>query len=104
MGALLFSRVVSWCLKHYHDLSIAALTGFMLGALRAVWPFWVYETAPHPLKPDQGMVLVPMDMVMPDVTSWVFLLAVVCAVGGFLVVIAMEYVAGVYQTRKGRNA
>lgn len=94
LGAILFSRVVSWCLKNYHDLSIATLTGFMLGALRAVWPFWIYETAPHPFKIGHGSILVPMDMTLPDPSSQLFLQSICFVVGGFLLVIAMEFVAG----------
>ena len=39
IGAALFSRIISWLLTHYHNSTIALLTGFMIGALRSVWPF-----------------------------------------------------------------
>lgn len=38
-GAITFSRAISWALKNYHDLTVSILVGFMLGALRSVWPF-----------------------------------------------------------------
>lgn len=38
-GALLFSRVISWLFRKMPDGTVAALAGFMFGALRAVWPF-----------------------------------------------------------------
>ncbi len=93
LGAVLFSRVVSWCLKRYHDLSIAALTGFMLGALRAVWPFWIYRKAEHPFKINHGDVLVPTDMVLPDPSSDLFFHAMLFVLAGFVLVILMEAVA-----------
>ena len=38
-GLLTFSHVLSWMLKHYRNISIAFLTGLMLGALGKVWPW-----------------------------------------------------------------
>lgn len=37
VGIVGFSRVLSFLLKHYEQLTIAALTGFMIGSLRTVW-------------------------------------------------------------------
>ena len=39
LGLALFSRVLSWLFARHHDLAIAALTGFMLGSLRKIWPW-----------------------------------------------------------------
>lgn len=39
LGITSFARLLSWTLHHYHMQTLAALTGLMLGALRAVWPF-----------------------------------------------------------------
>ncbi len=38
-GLLSFSRLVSWLLRHYHDLTVALLAGFMLGSLNKIWPW-----------------------------------------------------------------
>jgi putative membrane protein len=38
-----FSNFLRWLLDHLHDLTIAALLGFMIGALRKVWPWKEYE-------------------------------------------------------------
>lgn len=38
-GLLAFSSVLRWLLRHYHDLTVAALLGFMIGALREIWPW-----------------------------------------------------------------
>lgn len=38
-GILSFSHVLNWLLKKYHDIAIALLTGFMVGALNKVWPW-----------------------------------------------------------------
>lgn len=38
-GLKLFSRVLNWMFKHYKDLTLALLTGFMIGALNKIWPW-----------------------------------------------------------------
>jgi putative membrane protein len=39
VGLLSFSHVLNWMLKRYHNLTIALLTGFMVGSLNKVWPW-----------------------------------------------------------------
>lgn len=39
VGIAAFSRVLSWLLRHQHDLTMAALIGLMCGSLRKIWPF-----------------------------------------------------------------
>ncbi len=39
VGITTFSRVLSWLFKHYHDVVVALLIGFLLGSLRKVWPW-----------------------------------------------------------------
>jgi putative membrane protein len=39
-----FSKLLDWLLEHYHDATMAALTGLMAGALRALWPWLNEET------------------------------------------------------------
>lgn len=43
-GLALFSRVISFFLRTYHDITIALLCGFMIGSLRTVWP-WKEEAS-----------------------------------------------------------
>ena len=39
IGLALFAKLLSWLFRHYHDLTVGLLTGFMLGSLRKVWPW-----------------------------------------------------------------
>jgi putative membrane protein len=39
VGLLSFVRVLRWLLHHHHDLTVAALIGLVIGALRKVWPW-----------------------------------------------------------------
>lgn len=38
-GIISFSHLLSWLLKHWHDLTVAVLMGFMVGSLNKVWPW-----------------------------------------------------------------
>lgn len=39
LGLMSFSRVLSWMLQHVRDVTLAFLTGVMLGSLGKVWPW-----------------------------------------------------------------
>lgn len=39
VGILSFSHVLNWMLKNYHNVTVALLTGFMVGSLNKVWPW-----------------------------------------------------------------
>lgn len=39
LGLLLFSHLLSWLLHHFHSLTLAVLTGFLVGSLNIVWPW-----------------------------------------------------------------
>ena len=39
IGLLSFSKVLKWLFKHYHNLTLAILTGFVLGSLNKIWPW-----------------------------------------------------------------
>ena len=39
IGLLSFSHFLKWLFKHYHNLTLAILTGFIFGSLNKVWPW-----------------------------------------------------------------
>lgn len=39
IGILSFSHVLKWLFKHYHNITLAFLTGFILGSLNKIWPW-----------------------------------------------------------------
>ncbi len=67
VGAILFSRVISWLLANYHQITLSLLTGFLAGSLRVVWP---YQSIPT----DVGQIL----------------LSTILIIGGFTLVFVME--------------
>ncbi|MBO4350019.1 MAG: DUF368 domain-containing protein [Proteobacteria bacterium] len=38
-GVAIFSRVFTWLIKHYRNMTLAAIIGILLGCSRAIWPF-----------------------------------------------------------------
>lgn len=93
VGALLFSRVVVWLLRRYHDLTIALLTGFMIGALQSVWPFWSYAYQLLPLKLEKGAQLVVLEPLLPSLASPLFWVALLICLLGFSAVFIVEFLA-----------
>ncbi|NNK69866.1 MAG: DUF368 domain-containing protein [Flavobacteriaceae bacterium] len=39
IGLKTFSRILNWMFKHYKNLTLAILTGFMIGSLNKIWPW-----------------------------------------------------------------
>jgi len=44
VGLLSFSKLLKWLFKTYHQLTLAVLTGFMIGSLNKIWPWKVALT------------------------------------------------------------
>jgi putative membrane protein len=91
LGAICFARLVSALLKNFPDLSIAFLSGFMIGAIRSVWPFWTYAYALIPTKIEKGPQLILQELIWPSFLSPSFFGACLCAVGGFGMVYLLEF-------------
>ena len=43
-GIIAFSHLLSWLLKNYHGMTVALLTGFMVGSLNKIWPWKIIDT------------------------------------------------------------
>ncbi len=90
-GLLAFSRFIHWLLGRHHDMTIALLTGLMLGSLRKVWPW--KETLKSRVEAYGNIAPVTQVNVFPshwnnEVTLALFLIAV-----GFLVVLFLNRLA-----------
>ena len=44
VGLLSFSKLLKWLFEKYHELTLALLTGFMIGSLNKIWPWKVALT------------------------------------------------------------
>lgn len=64
IGMVLFARVLSWTFKHFHDLTLALLTGFLIGSLNKIWP---WQQVLSTLTKDDGEVtVISSKSVLPD--------------------------------------
>jgi putative membrane protein len=84
LGSLIFSRGISWLLNCFPDATLALLSGFVIGAIRSVWPFWSYEYMLVPLKISKGPQLIPLDPFFPPLNSietWVVIFSSMSAFG-----------------------
>lgn len=92
-GALIFSRIINWFLKKFPQTTFALLTGFMIGALKTVWPYWSYTYVLHPFKPEKGDVLSLLKPILPNFHTSLFWESIFSALSGFAIVLLMEYAA-----------
>lgn len=95
-GALVFCRFLSWLLKHYEQSALAFLTGTMLGAVKAVWPFWIYEHNHH----EKGIQLVPQDFYVPEWHSALLWKVIFIGMLAFMSVFVIEWVASTHKKAK----
>ncbi|WP_319584576.1 DUF368 domain-containing protein [uncultured Pseudodesulfovibrio sp.] len=87
VGIVLFSRVLHYLLSRWHAATVSVLTGFMIGALRKVWPWKeVLESAVIRGK----MHVLRTQNVLPDGFTGEVALALGLFVLGVLVVVALE--------------
>lgn len=100
-GLLLFSRVLKWMFEKAHDLTVAVLTGFLVGSLNKVWPWKrTLETfVKHPGTEKEKVVPLVERNVLPETyTEFTgqpdFLVAALIAfVVGFIVVVGLNKLA-----------
>ncbi len=88
IGIISFSHFLSWLLKKFYMLTIALLSGFMLGSLLKVWPWKVAGAAEgfdYPALPAQFEQVTGLDAQLG--TSIAF------AVLGLAIVLVIEFVA-----------
>jgi putative membrane protein len=86
-GLIGFSKILRWLLARHESVTLAALTGFMLGSLRRLWPYQI------DLTPDAAFDRKEFRALWPDFgdsATWISLLLVV---GGCAVVLSLEAIA-----------
>ena len=79
VGLVTFARLLNWLFKRHHDMTIAILSGLMLGSLRKVWP-WKERI--------EGSGILP--------SHWnnEVMMALSLMIGGFLLVFFLNLLAG----------
>jgi len=93
VGLLSFSNLLSWLLRKYHNMTIALLSGFMIGSLNKVWPW--KETVSTFI--DHGVEKVgTTNNILPQTFESIsgqnanLAIAIILALVGFFLIIIME--------------
>lgn len=96
LGLLIFSRVLAWLMRNYHDLAMALLTGFMLGSLVKLWPWkqtLAYRISSHGQVPLVQENLLPMQFEQITGQDAQLLSAIALAFAGFMLVWGLHWVS-----------
>ena len=107
VGMLSFARLLSWLLSRWRDLSLAFLCGLMLGSLNKVWPWKETLTWRVDSKGEQVPLL--QNNLLPGQFADIsgqhpqLLFAVVLAIGGIVLVLGLEWLAGRRPVDNGRT-
>lgn len=80
---ILFSNVLSWLFKNYKMITLASLTGFMLGSLNKIWPW----------KETLDANLWTAKNILPNQYQWdnQLLWAIICFIVGIGIVLLIEF-------------
>lgn len=105
VGILSFARLLSWLLARFRDLTLAFLTGLMLGSLNKVWPWkqtltWRVDSHGQqvPLLQEN---LWPLQFAEQSGQDAQLMAAVLLAVAGVVLVLGLEWLAGRKQQAAG---
>ncbi|MEQ3655796.1 MAG: DUF368 domain-containing protein [Dokdonia sp.] len=103
IGLKLFSKALRWMFEHKREMTLAVLTGFMIGSLNKIWPWKRVLTT----RIDRHGVEVPLleDSVLPQSYEGepLVLYACIAACIGFVLILLLERTAGQKQTNADRH-
>lgn len=93
LGIKLFSGVLTWLFKNYRNITLAVLTGFMIGALNKVWPWkevlsWRLNSEGEEVPFLEKSVLPSEFLGNPQLTG-----AIISLIIGFLIIFLLERIA-----------
>lgn len=85
IGITTFSRILSFALRKFHDITISVLAGFMLGSLNKVWP---WKETVETYTDNHGVVKPLVEInIMPDQLVWE---AIGLMIAGYAIVYFLE--------------
>lgn len=84
VGILAFAHILAWIFKNYHDMTIALLTGFIIGSLPIIWPWktGVVETLSNGKK-----IVTGYDYNLPEMNSEFVIALAIIIIGAALIII-----------------
>ncbi len=91
VGLVTFAQVLGWLFRKHHDLTVAILTGFMLGSLRKLWPWKVVVES---ITDSHGNTIpTVVHNVLPGAFTMEVVLALILATVGFAAVLLLDRLA-----------
>jgi len=92
-GLKVFSGVLNWMFKNYKNLTLAVLTGFMIGALNKIWPW--KETLSYRMNSHGEEVPLLERSILPSSYDGEpqVVYAIVFMIFGFAIIFILEYLA-----------
>ncbi|RLA92576.1 MAG: DUF368 domain-containing protein [Deltaproteobacteria bacterium] len=97
VGLITFVRLLNYLFNKQHDITIAILTGLMLGSLRKIWP---WKETLESITDSQGNTIVTIQAnIFPSQWNKEVTIALSLAIVGFLLVFYLEFLAN-KRTRK----
>ncbi|NRA92226.1 MAG: DUF368 domain-containing protein, partial [Psychroserpens sp.] len=90
IGLKVFSKALNWMFKHHKNLTLAILTGFMIGSLNKIWPWKkVLKTR---INSEGNEVTLFDESILPSsyIEDPKLVLAIVFMVVGFLMILILE--------------
>ncbi|WP_394970853.1 DUF368 domain-containing protein [uncultured Croceitalea sp.] len=91
-GLLSFAKLLKWMFKNYHNLTLALLTGFIVGSLNKIWP-WKKVLATKVF--DEKIIVVDEKNILPNAFDGdpQLILAIGLAIAGFSLIFILERIA-----------
>lgn len=103
IGLLSFSRVLKWLFKKHESITIAVLTGFLIGSLNKLWPWknTLEVYVKHKGEANEKVVPLVQENILPSEFSGdpQTLNAVIFALAGLILIFGMEFVAKKMKTK-----
>ena len=91
VGLISFSNILSWFLRKFHDITIAVLSGFMIGSLYKIWPWKrtvsTFEDSHGELKPLVEKNILPGQFECATSESAQLFAALIAAAAGILLIL-----------------
>ncbi len=93
IGLLSFANLLSWLFKHFKMITLAALTGFMLGSLNKIWP-WKQTLETYIDRHDVVRPLTQLNVLPQNYDGDPQILAaILLVIFGFAIIFIIEFIA-----------
>lgn len=84
MGITLFARILNWLLQRHYQVTMAALTGLMIGSLRKIWP---WKTMAPSAIDASGISAIPVNILPHQANAELFVALALAVLGGVTVLL-----------------